>query len=458
MQRLLLLLAAVLAGCAAPRLQLPAGDSRALIASYIPASVPDREGWAADIFTPMAVLEIPVTAENVCAIVAITEQESGFRADPVIPNLPAIARSEIERRRERLGIPELVLDAALALKSSNGRTYRERLDHAKTERELSDIYEDLIGRVPLGRTFLENGNPVRTGGPMQVSVAFARTQAEDKSYPYPIVESIRDEVFTRRGGMYFGIAHLLDYPASYDRPIYRFADFNAGRYASRNAAIQSALSLLTRRKLALDGDLTPAEKARDGKAGATESAALNWRRGSTWSTGNPARSRPGGPPRARIGPAVREGLRAGRRPQRQAGAARGAAGDRAPHAEDHAKAHDALVRRAGGGEAAAMLVERPHPHFGIQRRAFIFLRRSAITFMICSAKCGACCTMKRKRFSGMTASLQGVFAMAVAVRGAWSIRAISPKGSPGPRTSSTFESIVISTSPSSTTYISKPMS
>jgi hypothetical protein len=274
MQRLLLLLAAVLAGCAAPRLQLPASDSRALIASYIPASVPDREGWAADIFTPMAVLEIPVTAENVCAIVAITEQESGFRADPVIPNLPAIARSEIERRRERLGIPELVLDAALALKSSNGRTYRERLDHAKTERELSDIYEDLIGRVPLGRTFLENGNPVRTGGPMQVSVAFARAQAEDKSYPYPIVESIRDEVFTRRGGMYFGIAHLLDYPASYDRPIYRFADFNAGRYASRNAAFQSALSLLTRRKLALDGDLIPAEKARDGKAGATESAAL----------------------------------------------------------------------------------------------------------------------------------------------------------------------------------------
>jgi len=143
---------------------------------------------------------------------------------------------EIERRRERLGIPELILEATLATRSTSGMTYRERLDRARTERELSDIYEDLIGRVPLGRRFLENGNPVRTGGPMQVSVAFARAQSEEKRYPYAVVESIRDEVFTRRGGLYFGIAHLLDYPASYDRYVYRFAGFNAGRYASRNAA------------------------------------------------------------------------------------------------------------------------------------------------------------------------------------------------------------------------------
>ena len=269
-----ILLAAILAGCAAPRPQLPASESRALIAGYIPPSVADREGWAADIYTPMAVLGIPVTPDNVCAIVAVTEQESGFHVDPVIPNLPAIARSELERRRERLGIPALVLDAALALKSSNGRTYRERLDHARTERELSDIYEDLIGRVPLGRTFLESRNPVRTGGPMQVSVAFARAQSDEKRYPYAVVESIRDEVFTRRGGLYFGIAHLLDYPAGYDRYLYRFADFNAGRYASRNAALQAALALLTGRALALDGDLIPGEKPRDGKPGATESAAL----------------------------------------------------------------------------------------------------------------------------------------------------------------------------------------
>jgi hypothetical protein len=266
MKRLGVVLVVLAAGCAAPPAQMPAGDARALIASYVPASVPDREGWAADIYTPMAVLGIPVTARNVCAIVAVTGQESGFHADPVVDNLPSIAGAEIERRRERLGIPRLLLDAALSVKSTNGKTYGERLAHVRTERELSDIYEDFIGRVPFGRTLLENANPVRTGGPMQVSVAFAREQADEKRYPYAVVESIRDEVFTRRGGLYFGIAHLLDYDAPYDRDIYRFADFNAGRYASRNAAFQSALASLAKRRLALDGDPVP--------GGATEAAAL----------------------------------------------------------------------------------------------------------------------------------------------------------------------------------------
>src|SRR5689334_4698128 len=113
----------------------------------------------------------------------------------------------------------------------------------------------MIDRVPLGRTFFAEQNPVRTGGPMQVSVAFAIAHAKTKRYPYQVVESVRDEVFTRRGGMYFGIAHLLDYPVSYSDMRYRFADFNAGHYASRNAAFQNAVSKLARKPLALDGDL-----------------------------------------------------------------------------------------------------------------------------------------------------------------------------------------------------------
>jgi hypothetical protein len=159
------------------------------------------------------------------------------------------------------------------LNSPTGRSYAERIDAARTEQELSRIFEDFIGMVPLGHTLFADLNPVRTGGPMQVSIAWSERHARERTYPYPVEDDIRHEVFTRRGGMYFGIAHLLEYPASYDRPLYRFADFNAGRYASRNAAFQQALGLVSGIALELDGDLVRRDGNADASPGATERAA-----------------------------------------------------------------------------------------------------------------------------------------------------------------------------------------
>ena len=201
----------------------------------------------------------------------MTEQESTFRVDPPVPRLGQIAREEIDKRADKAGIPSLLVGAALQLRSPDGRSYAERIESAKTEKDLSNAFVDFIGAVPLGQRLFASYNPVRTGGPMQVSIDYAERHAQAKPYPYAGGATVRQEVFSRRGGLYFGIAHLLDYVARYDKPIYRFADFNAGHYASRNAAFQAAVSAASGIPLELDGDLVRHGADTD-KPGSTELA------------------------------------------------------------------------------------------------------------------------------------------------------------------------------------------
>ena len=276
---LVLACSGLLAGCAtsdgdAGRPGLNAVEARALIVRLLPSNLADRQGWATDIYAAFATQDLALTPENLCAVLAVTEQESTFRADPPVPGLAAIAWQQIDKEAERVGIPKFAVHSALRLPSSNGKSYSERIDAVTTERELSEIFEDFIDIVPLSKKFLASRNPVRTGGPMQVSVGFAEMHAATQRYPYAVQHSIRHEVFTRRGGMYFGIAHLLGYEAPYAQPLYRFADFNAGRYASRNAAFQNALSVASGVALVLDGDLLPPGPAGVTPKGNTELAAL----------------------------------------------------------------------------------------------------------------------------------------------------------------------------------------
>ncbi|PWE37546.1 DUF1615 domain-containing protein [Pseudomonas prosekii] len=257
--RLIMSIAAllVLAGCSTRQTdEAPArkpAEVKAQIVRLLPAKTVDREGWATDIYAAFAAQEISPTTQNLCSVLAVTEQESTFQVDPSVPGLGKIARDEINRRAAKVHIPNLLVNGALQVSSPNGKSYSSRLNAARSEKELSAIFDDFIGMVPMGRTLFGGFNPVHTGGPMQVSIEFAEQQA--RNYPYPVEGSIRHEVFSRRGGMYFGIAHLLGYPVSYTEPLYRFADFNAGWYASRNAAFQNALSRASGIPLALDGDL-----------------------------------------------------------------------------------------------------------------------------------------------------------------------------------------------------------
>lgn len=275
-----LLMAALLAGCASeppppveeaaaiakqPKAMQPRkpADMKSRIVRFLPRQVPDKPGWANDVVTALSSQGLTVSDHNVCSVLAVAEQEATYQADPVVPGLGKIAWKEINARAAKLLIPEFMVRTALSIKSPTGKSYAARIDALRTEREMSEIFEDMIGSVPMGRQLFGNLNPVRTGGPMQVSIAFAEANA--RGYPYPVKESIRHEVFTRRGGIWFGTRHIFGYPADYPDTLYRFADFNAGWYASRNAAFQAAVSRVSGKPLALDGDLVRYDSDLPGK-------------------------------------------------------------------------------------------------------------------------------------------------------------------------------------------------
>lgn len=263
----------ILSGCSSQRHTAPTEPEpvvKARLQRLLPAGIPDRGGWSDDIYQAFSHQQLTPSVANLCAVVAVAGQESGFQTQSRIPGLPSIAMQEIYRRAGKLYIPQFVVDQALKISSPDGQSYAQRIRNAHTEEQLSAIFDDMIGSVPLGQQLFGNLNPIHTAGPMQVSVTFAEQHAA--GYPWKINKTVRREVFSRRGSVYFGTLHLLGYPVNYPAMIYRFADYNAGWYASRNAAFQAAVAKVTGRRLALDGDLI---QYGSDKAGKTELAVLS---------------------------------------------------------------------------------------------------------------------------------------------------------------------------------------
>ncbi len=263
--------------------------STAEVARRLPARVKAkaRDGWAEDIVFGIQAAEREPTAETVCAVIGLIDQESGFQVDPVVAELPRIVREGLERKLAKLGpLAGPAVAALLAGKApGSDRTFAQRVDRLRTERDLDRLFRDIAtayrGKLPgtlaiasalsmiLGRGDLDSLNPVTTAGSMQVKVDFAAglDDLDGKSDA-----ELREYLYTREGGVRAGTARLFGYEAAYDDVLYRFADYNAGMYASRNAAYQAQLGELTDRKLALDGDLLA--YAEDGDAKSTETKSL----------------------------------------------------------------------------------------------------------------------------------------------------------------------------------------
>jgi hypothetical protein len=248
-------------------------SERDKVARLIPARVPDRKLWATDMLAIMDEEKIPHTLSNFCSIVSIVDQESSFNANPVVPNLPKDAKKALfERVQNKLGDQGVIQFKKMLLnKPSPNNNFMMQINHIKTEQDLDLLYRNmydyfkihyalvlLTGPASLiaGFDFKEYLNPVKTLGSMQVNVDYAFTHPRKS----PNTIAIRDDMYTQYGGLYYGINRLLDYQANYNKPIYRFADYNSGIYSSRNASFQQTISDLSDFPLDLDGDLLTYDK------------------------------------------------------------------------------------------------------------------------------------------------------------------------------------------------------
>ena len=233
-------------------------------------SAVDPRGWAIDLLDVLRSQNQPPSRENVCSAIAIIDQESNFVADPAVAGLGALAEKTLRAKADRIPILGRMAMQFLETTPSSNDSYMERIRSARTERDLDMTYrsmvEDagkrsslsLVVESGLLNQLIEDRNDINTIGSMQVSVRFALENAKRRRWlPMTLTDvyAVRDDLYTRHGGLYYGVLQLLDYESGYNRKIFRFADYNAGRYASRNAAFQGLISTLSNLKLTKDGDL-----------------------------------------------------------------------------------------------------------------------------------------------------------------------------------------------------------
>jgi hypothetical protein len=234
----------------------------------------EPQAWASDLLDVLKQHGLEQSRGNICAVIAVADQESGFVANPAIPNLGKMSEQAVIAKLKKYSL--LGDGAVLFLNKfpNQENSFMQRIRKAKTEKDLDLAYRDLTGGLKqyaqqykltwlvdnrFANDFIENSNEINTIGSMQVAVRFAvqfeREQRNGKKLSLEEIYQIRDKLYTRKGGLYYGTLLLLGYETGYNKKIFRFADFNAGRYSSRNAAFQTMLAKLAAKKLATDGDL-----------------------------------------------------------------------------------------------------------------------------------------------------------------------------------------------------------
>ncbi|NTU54208.1 MAG: DUF1615 family protein [Chlorobiaceae bacterium] len=217
---------------------------------------PSPEIWARAIKESLEELGQPVDKEHVSAVCAVISQVSAFSISPKSSRMASILRNKI-KAAESNEVLRLLIETRLDQQASNGKSFRDNIDTISSELDFEKWYDEFTSASITKPILLvlnkDASDLITTAGSMQVSVKFS--EEYQKKPQKTGFGSVRDMLYTCKGGVFYGTAYLLDFKHNYDDWKYVFADFNAGHYSSRNAGFQAMLVRLARRMVDTDGDL-----------------------------------------------------------------------------------------------------------------------------------------------------------------------------------------------------------
>lgn len=230
-------------------------------------NVEEYRYWAKELLSVLKGHQFARNTKNVCAVIAVIDQESGFKKNPPVAGLGRLAKIAVNDKLDGLAFGGSSVKKWLQTHPNKKNNYMRQMGKARTERDLDRVYQQIVAsmffiktlaHINIIRDLIENNNNINTIGSMQVSSRFAiQTEEQWRGRKLTLDEiwKLREWMYSVRGGMHYGTLLLLGYKAGYQQKIHHFADYNAGRYASRNAAFQSTLAKLSGKKISTDGDL-----------------------------------------------------------------------------------------------------------------------------------------------------------------------------------------------------------
>ena len=101
----------------------------------------DAQAWVADVLGSLDTVGMVRTNESACAVMAVIEQESGYKVDPAVPGLSKLLANKIKKMEENIAV-RLALGMRLDQPMANGKTFREGIALVKTERDMANWYAE----------------------------------------------------------------------------------------------------------------------------------------------------------------------------------------------------------------------------------------------------------------------------------------------------------------------------